>query len=110
MPAVLLRVAPWAGLLIAGLFIWGLMGRLDAAALKLRSAERVIEQKEADARLSAELVARQQEAMRQLEANVAGHVERIYHVEVTRDCANSPAMRAATRGLRELFAAGEPNP
>lgn len=108
MPALLRRFGPWLALAIAGVVIWGLWGRLEAANLRADQAEATVKQKEADAALSAELVARQQEAMRQLEANVAGHVERIYHVEVTHDCARSPAMRAATRGLRELFSAGGP--
>ncbi len=33
-------------------------------------------------------------------------IERIHRVEVTTACAQSPAMRAATRGLRELLGAG----
>jgi hypothetical protein len=108
---LLLRFGPWLALAVAGLVIWGLWGRLDAASLKLRSTEAALAQKESDARLSAELVARQAEALADLQARTHRHMEKVQHAEITRDCARSPAMRAATRGVRELFGgAGEPAP
>ena len=109
-PAWTFKAAPWAGLAIAGLVIWGLAGRLDAASLKLRSAERLIEQKERDAALSARLVANQAEALRTLEANVSQQIQVVHAQPQTNDCARSPAMRAATRGLRQLFGADRPSP
>ncbi|UYN96572.1 MAG: hypothetical protein KIT25_06465 [Enhydrobacter sp.] len=110
MSAVLLRLGPWLALAVAGLVVWGLWARLETATLKLRGAERVIELKERDAALSAELVARQAEAMRQLEANVSQQVQVIHALPRTSDCARSPAMRAASRGLRDLLGGGGPPP
>ncbi|UYN96597.1 MAG: hypothetical protein KIT25_06595 [Enhydrobacter sp.] len=110
MTTTLLRFGPWLGLALAALTIWGLAGRLSAAHTKLAAVEAVVEQKERDAALSAALVARQAEAMRQLEANVTHQVQVIHALPRTNDCARSPAMRAASRGLRELLGAGGPSP
>lgn len=110
MIAMLPRLGPWLGLALCGLVIWGLAARLDAASLRLRDAKLVIAQKESDARLSAELIVRQADALADLQARVHRHMENVQHAEITRECARSPAMRAATRGLRELFGAGQPAP
>jgi hypothetical protein len=104
-----LRIAPWLGLVLAALALWGLNGRLDAASLKLHSTEAVLAQKEADARLSAELVQRQAERLAGLERQATLSLQQVQNAPLTFDCARSPAMRAAGRGLRELFARpGEP--
>lgn len=104
LPAFALRAAPWLGLALAGLAIWGLSARLDTASLKLRNAEAVLAQKEADARLSAELVRRQAERLAGLERQSTLALQQVQNAPLTHDCARSPAMRAASRGLRELFA------
>jgi hypothetical protein len=48
MSALIARVAPWSliALAIAGVVIWGLWGRLEAANTKLEAANAVIEQAE----------------------------------------------------------------
>ena len=102
--SLVLRAAPWVALAVAGVALWGMAGRLDAASLKLRGAEALLAQKEADARLSADLVRRQAERLAGLERQTALSLQQVQNAPLTTDCARSPAMRAASRGLRELFA------
>ena len=104
--SLVLRLAPWLGLALAGLVVWGLWGRLDAASLKLRSTEAVLAQKEADARLSAALVRRQADRLAGLERQATLSLQQVQNAPLTYDCARSPAMRAASRGVRDLFARG----
>ena len=98
-----LRLAPYAALAVAGLVIWGLYGQLGTAKLKLANAEAVIAVREDDARRSAEAVAKLADTLTKTEAKVITVTERIYSAPVTRECAQSPAMKAASDGLHELF-------
>ena len=102
--SLVLRAAPWVALAVAGVALWGMAGRLDSASLKLRGAEALLAQKEADARLSADLVRRQAERLAGLERQTTLSLQQVQNAPLTTDCARSPAMRAASRGLRELFA------
>ena len=101
-----LRLAPYAALAVAGLVIWGLYGQLGTAKLKLANAEAVIAVREDDARRSAEAVAKLADTLTKTEAKVITVTEKIYAAPITRQCADSPAMRAADGGMRELFGAG----
>jgi len=101
-----LRLAPYAALAVAGLVIWGLWGQLGTANLKLANAEAVIAVREDDAKRSAEAIAKLADTLNKTETKVITVTERIYAAPITRECAQSPAMRAASDGLRELFPAG----
>lgn len=102
---LLLKAGPWVALALAGVVIWGLAGRLEAANTKLAAAEAVIQQREADMKLSAKIVAQQAQALLNLETKVVTQVERIYQAPVTKECAASPSMKAANEGIRELLRA-----
>jgi hypothetical protein len=80
---------------------WAENGALE---VKLAAANAVIAQKESDARLSAVIVAKQADALAKLETKVVTVTERIYSAPVTRECAASPSMRAATVGVRDIIA------
>ncbi len=80
---------------------WAENGKLE---VQLAAASAVIAQKEADARLSAEIVSRQADALSKLETKVVTVTERIYSAPVTRECAASPSMRAASVGVRDIIA------
>lgn len=101
---LLLKAGPWAALGVAALVIWGLWGRLEAAETRLAAANAVIAQKESDARLSADIVAKQADALAKLETKVVTQIERIYAAPITRECAASPSMRAASDGVRAIIA------
>lgn len=91
-------------LVVAGVLLkmaWAENGKLE---VKLAAANAVIAQKEADARLSAEIVSRQADALAKLETKVVTVTERIYSAPVTRECAASPSMRAASDGVRSIIA------
>ena len=100
---LLFRFGPWLLLAIAGLVIWGLWGALGTEKLKLAQAEEVNRIHAADAKRSAESVARLADALQKTETKVVTVTERIYAAPITRDCAQSPAMRAATDGVRQLL-------
>lgn len=98
-----LRIAPYVALALAALVIWGMWGRLEAANMKLRAANAVIEQREADAKANAIAVAQLAQKLNDTETKVITITEKIYAAPVTRECAQSPAMRAASDGVRELL-------
>lgn len=52
------------------------------------------------------IITAQAQALAETAAKVGGITERIIHVPVTTACAQSPAMRAASNGMRELLNAG----
>lgn len=79
---------------------WAENGALEE---KLAAADAVIARKEADARLSAEIVSRQADALARLETKVVTQIERIYAAPITRECAASPSMRAASAGVRDII-------
>ena len=101
-----LRVAPYVALALAGLVIWGMWGQLGTAELRLANAEAVIAVREDDARRSAEAVAKLADTITKTEAKVITVTEKIYAAPITRQCADSPAMRAADDGMHQLFGGG----
>lgn len=80
---------------------WAENGKLE---VQLAAANAVIAKKESDARLSADIVAKQADALAKLETKVVTVTERIYSAPVTRECAASPSMRAASDGVRAIIA------
>jgi hypothetical protein len=100
-----LKVGPWLGLAAAALVVWGLWGQLGAAKTKLAAEEAVIAQREEDMKLSAVIVAQQAQALANLETKVVTVTERIYAVPITRECAQSPSMKAASAGVRDIIGA-----
>lgn len=104
---LLLKVGPWAALGIAALVIWGLWGRLEAAETRLAAANAVIEQRELDAKENAKAVAQLAQKLTDTETKVITVTEKIYAAPVTRECAASPSMRAASDGVRALISGGQ---
>ena len=109
MSALVARVAPWSliGLAVAGMVIWGLWGRLEAAETRLDAANAVIEQRELDARENARAVAQLARKLADTETKVITVTEKIYAAPVTRECAASPSMRAASDGVRAIISGGQ---
>jgi hypothetical protein len=106
-PAFLLRFGPYIALAIGGLVIWGLIERSAAISTELAAAKGVIRQHEEDARKNAAAVQQLADTLSKTETKVVTVTEKVYAAPITRDCAQSPAMRAASDGLRQLFPAGE---
>ena len=109
MSALIARIAPWSliALAAAGVVIWGLWGRLEAAELKLSAANAVIEQHEKDAKRTPLPWPSSPGSSSDTETKVITVTEKVYAAPITRECAQSPAMRAASDGLRQLFPAGQ---
>ncbi|NQW53754.1 MAG: hypothetical protein HQ465_21210 [Rhodospirillales bacterium] len=109
MSGLLLKIAPWSvgALAIAGVVTWGLWGRLEAAEIRLAAANEVIQQREADAKANAIAVAQLAQKLTDTETKVITVTEKIYAAPVTRECAASPSMRAASDGVRALLANGQ---
>lgn len=105
--ALLLRVGPWAALAVAALVIWGLWGELGAAETKLKAANAVIEQREKDAKANAIAVAQLAQKLSDTETKVITVTEKVYAAPVTRECAQSHAMRAASSGVRDILSSGQ---
>jgi hypothetical protein len=103
---LVLKAGPWLALALAGVVIWGLWGRLEGANLKLAAAETVIKQREEDMKLSAVIVAQQAQALSNLKTKVVTVTERIYSAPITRACVDSPSMRAANIGVRDIILQG----
>lgn len=80
---------------------WAENGALDT---KLTNANAVIAQREADAKANAIAVAQLAQKLTDTETKVITVTEKIYAAPVTRACADSPAMRAASDGVRGLLA------
>lgn len=104
---LLLKVGPWAGLGLAAVVIWGLWGRLEGAETRLAAAHAVIEQRELDAKENAKAVAQLAQKLTETETKVITVTEKIYAAPVTRECAASPSMRAASDGVRALISDGQ---
>ncbi len=96
-------------LLGGGYLAWAAHERaMGAAAVELANANAVIKAHEADAKANALAVAQLAQKLSDTETKVITVTEKVYAAPVTRDCAQSPAMRAASDGLRQLFpAAGQ---
>ena len=101
-----LKAGPWLGLALSALVIWGLWGQLGAAQSKLNAANAVIDQREKDAKANAIAVAQLAQKLSDTETKVITVTEKIYAAPITRECAQSPAMRAATDGVRQLLLSG----
>jgi hypothetical protein len=109
MSALIARLAPWSlmALAIAGVVIWGLWGRLEAKDTELAAAKGVIKQAEEDKASNAKAIRQLAQKLNDTETKVVTVTEKVYAAPITRDCAQSPAMRAASDGLRQLFPAGQ---
>jgi len=109
MSALIGRLAPWLLIAqaIAGVVIWGLWGRLNTVQTKLDTANGVIEQAEKDKAANAKAVQQLAQKLNDTETKVITVTEKVYAAPITRDCAQSPAMRAASDGLRQLFPVGQ---
>lgn len=79
---------------------WAANGRLEAA---VADRDAVIRQKEEDAALSAHIIGQQQIALSALDEKTNAALAQVYREPTSTTCAQSPAMRAATRSLRQLF-------
>lgn len=94
-----------AALLVAASLLlkssWAESGKLK---VKLADAQAVIDQREQDAKDNAKAVAQLAQRLNDTETKVVTVTEKIYAAPRTDACAKSPAMRAASGGLRELFA------
>jgi hypothetical protein len=77
----------------------------ENGTLKTDVADRdaVIKQKAEDAELSASLIAQQQTALAALDQKAGAAIQQVYHEPISTSCAQSPAMRDATRSLHQLF-------
>jgi hypothetical protein len=108
MSALITRLAPWSliTLALAGVAIWGLWARLEAKETELAAAKGVIEQAEKDKVANAKAVQQLAQKLTDTETKVVTVTEKVYAAPITRDCAQSPAMRAASDGLRQLFPIG----
>ena len=109
MSALIERLAPYSmlALAIAGVVIWGLIARNAAIGTELAAAKGVIEQAEKDKAANAKAVQQLAQKLQDTETKVVTVTEKVYAAPVTRDCAQSPAMRAASDGLRQLFPVGQ---
>ena len=109
MSALIARLAPYSmiALAIAGVVIWGLIERNAAIGTELAAAKGVIEQAENDKAANAKAVQQLAQKLQDTETKVVTITEKVYAAPVTRDCAQSPAMRAASDGLRQLFPIGQ---
>ena len=105
---LLLKTGPWLALASAAVVIWGLWGRLEAAETRLAAANAVIEQRELDAKENAKAVAQLAQKLTDTETKVITVTEKIYAAPITRECAASPSMKAASEGVRELIRAKQP--
>jgi len=79
-------------------------GKLET---KLAAAHAVIAQRELDAKENARAVALLAQKLADTETRVITVTEKIYAAPVTRECAQSPSMRAASDGLRALLPGGQ---
>jgi hypothetical protein len=105
MSVLIARLAPYSmiALAIAGVVIWGLIERNAAIGTEFAAAKGVIEQAEKDKAVNAKAVQQLAQKLQDTETKVVTVTEKVYAAPVTRDCAQSPAMRAASDGLRQLF-------
>ncbi len=100
---LLFKIGPWLALAFAGVVIWGLWESNAAKGVQLAAANAVIQQREEDAKANAKAVAQLAQKLNDTETKVITVTEKIYAAPVTRECAASPAMRAASDGVRELL-------
>jgi hypothetical protein len=94
-------------LLVAGLLLRSAWAENGALRVRLNTANAAIKQREQDQRDNARAVAQLAQKLTDTETRVITQVEKVYAAPITRDCAQSPAMRAASDGLRQLFPGGQ---
>lgn len=104
---LVLKAGPWLALAFAAVVIWGLWQANVAKGVQLAAANAVIEQREKDAKENAKAVALLAQKLNDTETKVITVTERIYAAPVTRECAASPSMRAASDGVRALISGGQ---
>lgn len=92
------------GLGAAGLLLKRAWAENGALEIRLASAQAIIDQREQDAKENAKAVAQLAQKLIDTEAKVITVTEKVYAAPITRDCAQSPAMRAALGGLPDLYA------
>jgi len=102
-----LKIGPWLALAFAGVVIWGLWESNAAKDVKLAAANAVIEQREKDAKANAIAVAQLAQKLADTETKVITVTEKIYAAPITRECAASPSMRAASDGVRAIIHGGQ---
>ncbi|MBS0547735.1 MAG: hypothetical protein JSR24_08305 [Proteobacteria bacterium] len=79
---------------------WASNARLEGV---VADRDAVIRQKNEDADLSAHIIGQQQIALSALDEKTNAALAQVYREPTSTTCAQSPAMRAATRSLRQLF-------
>ena len=105
--ATILRFSPWV---IAGLCLLGaLWYRGEYESCKAATAEALARQHDEDLKRNADAIEKLADKLRDTETKIVTVTEKVYAAPVTRDCAQSPAMRAASDGLRQLFPGGQAN-
>ena len=83
---------------------WAENGALEE---KLAAADAVIQQRELDAKENAKAVAQLAQKLTETETKVITVTEKIYAAPITRECAASPSMRAASDGVRAIISGGQ---
>lgn len=86
--------------------------RCELAWAREREAQKqaIVEQKERDRILAAQIEAEQADQNARIDRTANKHSERIRYVEVTTNCERAPAMRAADDGLLDLGFSREAGP
>lgn len=92
---------------ISGWLLKAAYAENGALETKLESANAVIKQREADAKANAIAVAQLAQKLNDTETKVITVTEKIYAAPVTRECAASPSMRAASDGVRAIIFGGQ---
>lgn len=104
-PWVLLAIVGIAGLAGTG---WYRMRYHDCEAARAEDRVKAEQAKSAALEKAKEtsdrIITEQAQALAESAAKAGGIIERIIHVPVTTVCRDTPAMRAATDGVRELLA------
>ena len=100
---------PWA--IAAGSFVIGAGGTLwyrsEYESCLAAGAKALADQIEVDKRDNAKAVGDLNKLLQTNERKIMPAVEKVYAAPQTNACANSPAMRAASDGLRQLFPGGQ---
>jgi hypothetical protein len=92
-----------AGMAALGLLSYALYERSEAAATQLEAANAVIKQAEIDKADNAKAIGQLNQQLAANDRKITSAVEKVYAAPQTNACANSPAMRAASDSLRDLF-------
>ena len=71
--------------------------------VELANSQAIVRQREEDAKLSAQIVAAQADALQRLDVKVVTQIERIYAAPVTMACSRTPVVVATTRGVRDII-------